>query len=1025
MLFVFQLAFLFVAVAQETEQTTTKGRIDLKGERLETTFRSSTDVATELHSIFGQGKRRALVQFDRPLSLEERATLEQAGVSLQSFLGDNAFFVSLSSSGLDLEKLGEQTSLRYASNIQNQWKLEPSLSLGEIRPWTVVGRIPQENQNENTALASEERIVAINLLFHPDVVLSPDGIALVLAYGAEIKSTLETIHGLVIEIPESQIQLLAENDEILWIESPLPAFQENNDGARQRTQANAMEEPPYNLDGSGVTVMVYDAGGAVEEHPDFGGRLHHRDNSALINHATHVAGTIGGSGVLSNGLFRGMAPGVTMESYGFQMSGGGIFLYTNPGDLQSNYSQAIQSFGADIANNSIGTNTCRNELPCDITGNYGITDQLIDSIVRGSLGSPFRIIFSNGNERGCPSEEAQACQGIHTPEGYHSTAPPACAKNHITVGAINSNNDSMTQFSSWGPTDDGRLKPEICAPGCQANGDGGITSAWVTCPADPFSSLDECPGPLQYSYEAICGTSMAGPVVTGLSALILQDWRNLYPGQADPRNSLLKVLLTHNAADLENPGPDYKTGFGSVRVKNTIDFLRTGNFREGSVTQGQSAKFWVLVPDGYRNLKLTLAWDDYPAVPLAQNALVNDLDLKLFSAGQTPVQHFPWTLNPQTPSANAVRTSADRRNNIEQVFVEAPTPGFWRVEIAGFSIPQGPQTFSLCASLPLVTDCNDNGVADNLETDCNGNLIPDVCELSTNSIDNCDGNNAIDSCEVLATPSLVDCNANSIPDACDVTSQSSRDCNQNGIPEECDFAMGLSEDCNNNQAADACEVIDNPALDCNQNLTFDSCDLVNGISIDLNSTGRPDECEYDLLLAMAASQNQAIAGEVLHYNIVISNQGPGKSKESVLSISLPSEIELRSIDSSVGDCNLSDGIHCSIPSLEAGQQTSVNVEAVALSVANTRVYAVVNHEEGESQGAFTFSQELNFHNDIGVADAVIDAAPIVDPPHVGGNSGSDSGIFGCSLGQSGGIDPVLMIGLLLAMSRYLWRRRVG
>src|SRR5262249_18834378 len=152
-----------------------------------------------------------------------------------------------------------------------------------------------------------------------------------------------------------------------------------------RVGADVAQAPPYSLDGTGVTVLVYDAGTARATHVDFGGRVFARDASGLLGHSTHVSGTIGGSGAASGGLYKGMAPGVIIQSYGFQYDGTGIFLYTNPGDLQADYNEAINTFGADISNNSIGTNTETNGFDCAIQGDYGVTDQLIDSIVRGSL----------------------------------------------------------------------------------------------------------------------------------------------------------------------------------------------------------------------------------------------------------------------------------------------------------------------------------------------------------------------------------------------------------------------------------------------------------------------------------------------------------------------------------------------------------------------------------------------------------------------------------------------------------------
>ena len=77
------------------------------------------------------------------------------------------------------------------------------------------------------------------------------------------------------------------------------------------------------------------------------------------------------------GTYRGMAPGVQLLSYGFEYDGSGIFLYSNPGDMESDYSEAISTWGADVANNSIGSNVSINGFPCDITGDYGVTAALM------------------------------------------------------------------------------------------------------------------------------------------------------------------------------------------------------------------------------------------------------------------------------------------------------------------------------------------------------------------------------------------------------------------------------------------------------------------------------------------------------------------------------------------------------------------------------------------------------------------------------------------------------------------------
>lgn len=645
--------------------------------------------------------RHFVLQFNEPMTPKTRTDLEAAGVKLLQYVGSNAFFATRTAV-VDAPTISRAASFLQVAAIERAWKLHPMLHAGEVPEWAVVNA-------EKVARENVPPVVGAYMLFHPDIRLDPDGIAIAESYGAEVKAPLFSVNGLVIEISFPNIDALADHDAVQWIEPPLPEMEGINDSNRTLVGANIVQAPPYGLNGAGVNVLVYDAGTALASHQDFGGRLFVRDSSGLINHATHVAGTVGGSGAASGGNFRGMAPGVTIQSYGFQYNGSGIFLYSNPGDMEADYNQAINTHGAHISNNSIGTNTCANGFPCSITGDYGVTSALIDAIVRGSLGTPFRVVWANGNERSC-----SGCPGEHQ-AGYHSTAPPSCAKNHLTVGALNSNNDTMTGFSSWGPCDDGRLKPDVSAPGCQSNGDGGVTSC---------SSSG--------GYSTMCGTSMASPTVCGLGALLLQDFRIQFPGRPDFRNSTLRAMLAHTAEERGNPGPDYQFGYGSVRIQPAVDFMRSGNFLEAEVAHGAAYSALVIVSPGDPVLKITLAWDDVAAAPNVNPSLVNDLDLVVFDPSST--QRFPWTLNPATPSASAVQNQADRRNNIEQVYVASPAPGAWRVEVRGFNVPQGPQPFSLMAA-PTLVDCSTQGVItlDRSKYACESTATIQVvdCDLNT------------------------------------------------------------------------------------------------------------------------------------------------------------------------------------------------------------------------------------------------------------------------------------------------------
>src|SRR5262245_9406332 len=647
-------------------------------------------------------ERHVLVRFERTPSAHERELWRAAGIELGRALGAGAYFARVAADTLDLEAASRFAGLLDVRELELEWKLHPTLAAGETPPWTVVGR---DGRGEAT--------VAVYVLLHPDVALE-GGDAVLTRLGGSTFDLMESVNGIVALVPRSRVAELAAADEVAWVEPALPqmetvslpgrALAPLNDSNRARTQADLLQAAPYNLDGSGVNVLVYDGGTGRATHLDFGGRLFVRDASGQLGHSTHVAATIGGNGAASGGTFRGMAPAVTIQAYGFQWNGMGILFFTNPGDFDADYDDAINVHGVDISNNSFGTNVDVNGFDCAVQGDYGVYCNLVDSAVTVSFGSPFRIVWAAGNAR------QQSDCDIEGFGDFYTIEPPVTAKNHISVGAVNSNDDSMTNFSGWGPTDDGRLKPDVCAPGDQVGGDNGVTSAGAANDT---------------AYVTLSGTSFSAPTVCGLAALLIEDWRTRF-GAPDPLNSTLKVLFAHTAVDLGNPGPDYQFGYGSVRAKDAVDLMRLGQVEEASLDDTGASLRWSLRVGSEapplarpnpvtgskpmqlqavrlsRELRLTLAWDDAPGQPNVFGSLVTELDLVV--RDPHGVQHHVWTLDPLAPGAPAVRTAADHVNNIEQVLVDAPVPGVWTVEVRAFDLPSGPQSFSLASSNALTAE---------------------------------------------------------------------------------------------------------------------------------------------------------------------------------------------------------------------------------------------------------------------------------------------------------------------------------
>jgi hypothetical protein len=252
-------------------------------------------------------------------------------------------------------------------------------------------------------------------------------------------------------------------------------------------------------------------------------------------------------------------------------------------------------------------------------------------------------------------------------------------KNVVTVGATNSDDNSLWSWSNKGPTTDGRLKPDVVSPGCEARRGGSI---WSALPAN--------------RYGGACGTSLAAPSVSGTMALILEDWRGTHGG--DPLPATIKGLLVHTATDLGNPGPDYCFGYGLINARKAIDLVRADT-RENAVVEGAISRqgernlYTLQLGPGGKELKVSLVWDDYPADPLTAQALVNDLDLVV--TGPDGKRHYPWRLDPYEPNKPAERTQADHTNNVEQICVENPQKGTWQIAVWAATLPQAYQTYSL------------------------------------------------------------------------------------------------------------------------------------------------------------------------------------------------------------------------------------------------------------------------------------------------------------------------------------------
>ncbi|MCP4835871.1 MAG: hypothetical protein GY895_14045, partial [Phycisphaera sp.] len=346
------LAGIFsVGIAVSAIASDSPDRIELRNATLEMPSVSIAERAARIVASSNRASdRHVVVRLASVPTDLEKSELERDGLRLVTCIAPTVWIASTNRSMVvPVDSIASR--LEWIGELPTEAKIHPYLAAGKIPSWTVAddaveafmdGRDFNIRRLAEQVDAAGDPEIAIYAIAHADVNLFDfeETIAMV---GGRVQSRITAVNGLMARIPMSAVDRLAASGDTLWIEPALPPLETNNDSNRANTQVDEVREAPYGLDGSGVTVMVYDGGFADASHPDFGGRLTVRDSSGQSSHATHVSGTVGGDGANSGGLNAGMAPGVTIESYGFEQEGGLSegFLYTDPGDLEADYGDAI------------------------------------------------------------------------------------------------------------------------------------------------------------------------------------------------------------------------------------------------------------------------------------------------------------------------------------------------------------------------------------------------------------------------------------------------------------------------------------------------------------------------------------------------------------------------------------------------------------------------------------------------------------------------------------------------------------
>ena len=445
----------------------------------------------------------------------------------------------------------------------------------------------------------------------------------------------------------------------------------------------------YKLDGQNMTAYVWDGGHPRVTHQEYHG-LGGNDRVSIMDipaeggtslhfHAAHVVGTIAASGVQP--AAKGMAPHAKVNAYKWNDDISEAAIAASNGMLISNHSYG---FNATV-------------IPDQWFGAYQEDAVWWDYIMANA---PYYLMVKSAGNDG----EDNSSNGSPLLAGYDKLSGASTAKNNLVVAASqdaavdgdgNLNSVNIVAFSSQGPTDDLRIKPDITGNGW------GLYST--------YASSDN-------AYNSINGTSMAAPNVSG-SLLLLQQHHNKLNGNF-MKAATLKGLALHTADDAGPTGPDAIWGWGLMNAKKAAETITRSTYdskiQELTIAQGQTITL-TLIADGTEDLMASISWTDLPGTQNTSTnsstpALINDLDIRIQKDGTT---YYPWRLT--SPNTNA-NNGDNNKDPYERIDVQNPSGSYTLTITHKGTLLGGSQDFSLIIT-GLQADCSLASIPQDVEVE--------------------------------------------------------------------------------------------------------------------------------------------------------------------------------------------------------------------------------------------------------------------------------------------------------------------
>jgi hypothetical protein len=615
-----------------------------------------------------------LVQFEGALQPDWRTALSVAGVRLLKYVPDDAFIARFENAfPSEVAALG---FVRWVGPYRPDHKVHPRLAA-----------------SVQTA-ATNNQTITVNVLLAPGA--SAEDIAVTRSLLSKVVHESRLRQGTILrgELPPDNLSALAASGSVLWIErAPRRKLVDEAASKLVGGDDGAVKTPTVTqqlgFGGAGVTVCVadtgLDSGDTNTMHPDLRGRVTGflpygsiTDGSDGYGHGTHAAGIVAGNAA------TGETDPDTGQWYGLGVaSQANLFIER----IFDDYAAEADPFPSDetltrdaVRNGAhIGSNSWGNDVQGEYDTDASQFDELVRDADRATPGDqPYILVFAAGNAG----------------PGSETLDSPASGKNVIAVGACENvpgtlaltydfygdGADTMADFSSRGPCEDGRIKPDVVAPG-----------TWIASLASS-SAADEAAiawTAIDNYYVYMGGTSMSCPHGAGAAAALVQYYKAFHTN-AIPSPALVKAALINSADELDQsnggpgPIPNNDEGWGRITLTNIINtnFARAPRYYQYLdqtvlLTSGQVYEQHAFVQDRDQPLKITLAYSDVAGFPGAIPALVNDLDLEVVSPDGTLYRGNQFSAGESIPNAPL----ADSLNNVEAVHLAQPQPGDYRIRI--------------------------------------------------------------------------------------------------------------------------------------------------------------------------------------------------------------------------------------------------------------------------------------------------------------------------------------------------------